>query len=87
MPPRKRAASKPEQPPIEEQETVESADDTDPEDSPQEAAHQDATADEPGSDDDTSDDNAEQPCTECFPNGWPAEGTSVGCAHGNWTRD
>lgn len=27
-----------------------------------------------------------QPCSECFPDGWPAGATSVGCVHGQWDR-
>lgn len=30
---------------------------------------------------------AEQPCTECFREGWPDGTTSIGCAHGTWNRD
>jgi hypothetical protein len=29
----------------------------------------------------------EQPCAECFPNGWPEDAFSVGCTHGTWVRD
>lgn len=25
-------------------------------------------------------------CRQCWPNGWPANTTTAGCAHGNWTR-
>lgn len=29
----------------------------------------------------------EQPCVECFPQGWPADdATSAGCGHGSWQR-
>jgi hypothetical protein len=30
--------------------------------------------------------NAEQPCADCFPAGWPADATSAGCGHGTWNR-
>jgi hypothetical protein len=30
---------------------------------------------------------AEQPCTECFRDGWPDDATSVGCSHDTWNRD
>jgi hypothetical protein len=33
------------------------------------------------------DSDAEQPCTECLPAGWPDDATSVGCGHGTWNRD
>lgn len=30
---------------------------------------------------------AVEPCTTCFPDGWPDGATAVGCEHGSWTRD
>lgn len=29
----------------------------------------------------------EQPCAQCFPNGWPEGAFSVGCEHGTWIRN
>lgn len=29
---------------------------------------------------------ADQPCSECMPNGWPEGAFSVGCTHGTWVR-
>ncbi|MFE9448271.1 hypothetical protein [Streptomyces sp. NPDC006739] len=29
----------------------------------------------------------DEPCTECFPRGWPDHSFAVGCEHGTWTRD
>ncbi|MGE7437948.1 hypothetical protein [Kitasatospora sp. NPDC001175] len=28
--------------------------------------------------------NREQPCPECFPDGWPEGASAVGCEHGSW---
>ncbi|WP_439947169.1 hypothetical protein [Streptomyces sp. BBFR109] len=30
--------------------------------------------------------DAERPCGECFPNGWPEGAFSVGCTHGTYIR-
>lgn len=27
-----------------------------------------------------------KPCTDCFPDGWPAGAAAVGCEHGSWQR-
>lgn len=53
-----------------------SAADPDPDPAPEPLAPPDPVApvDEP------------QPCSECFPDGWPAGATSVGCVHGQWDR-
>jgi hypothetical protein len=29
----------------------------------------------------------ENPCPNCFPNGWPEGSFAVGCEHGSWIRD
>lgn len=26
-------------------------------------------------------------CPQCFPDGWPADATNAGCAHGQWFRE
>lgn len=37
--------------------------------------------------DDPQPDDEGQPCTACFPQGWPAaDATSAGCGHGSWQR-
>lgn len=25
-------------------------------------------------------------CGDCFPDGWPADATAIGCIHGSWQR-
>jgi hypothetical protein len=67
-----------------------------PPETPEGPATFDAGAAPAGSDPGESDDKAsaksdlqqvEQPCTTCFPSGWPAMAFSVGCEHGTWIRD
>lgn len=94
MPPRKRAASKPEA--TEDQQTPEA-----PEMEEQPAGGETPPATSGSADtNDESDDGdtptespaksdlqeADQPCTECMPNGWPEGAFSVGCTHGTWIR-
>lgn len=56
---------------------------------PDEAAED--TAADPGGDAASADPDstpaaADAPCPDCFPTGWPAGSTAVGCEHGNWDR-
>lgn len=85
MPPRKRAASAP-QPDSDTEPLTE--DGTEQQDSGAEGgtatAPPDDTEDKPKR---SSRKTVEQPCPECFPEGWPATSTAVGCEHGTWTRD
>lgn len=91
MPPRKRAAPAPKPKPAAEPEGLDAL----AEDAPEEAADAgDAEADEatdaaPAEPEPAKggDPDAEQPCTDCFPAGWPDGATSAGCGHGTWNRD
>lgn len=29
----------------------------------------------------------ENPCSECFPGGWPEQSYALGCTHGTWQRE
>lgn len=82
MPPRKRTAptSEPEQEPLK----------TPAEDAQEEPPAGDETTDgTPAESTPAKHDRqeAEQPCTECFRDGWPGDATSIGCSHGTWNRD
>lgn len=90
MPPRKRTEPKPVEP---EQTLVDapqdpSADPTDESDDtisdPNDEPHA-ASADPAPTKSDLQ--AVEQPCTTCFPTGWPDGAFSVGCEHGTWMRD
>jgi hypothetical protein len=71
MPPRKRAASSPT-----------------PDREAAEPLAEDKTMENPNADTaHSAPQAADAPCTECFPGGWPADATSVGCGHGTWGRD
>lgn len=101
MPPRKRAAAQPkETPTLEEQQAppeptenpgaddgqqVAPADSGGSTDSPNAASDGDDTPTSSDSPDET--DPGEQPCTQCWPAGWPDYATSLGCGHGSWNRD
>ena len=83
MPPRKRAETKPADPV--ETATDEAAEET----APAEAA----AAEEPSSGSESKptakrkQHTDPEPCTECFPGGWPDGSTGLGCEHGTWSRD
>ena len=85
MPPRKRAQSAPK---TDSDAELLADDATEQEDSGAEGS----TA--PAPPDDTEDKpkrgsrrHSDQPCTTCFPEGWPDGAIAVGCEHGSWTRD
>ena len=99
MPPRTRktAQSKPDPDEAAAEPTTEGDDEETPE-APAEPQDSDdsgaCTEDTPGPDGDKTPEPersdlqaADTPCTECFPNGWPAQAYSVGCAHGTWVRE
>ncbi|WP_329330729.1 hypothetical protein OIU81_02825 [Streptomyces sp. NBC_01454] len=101
MPPRKRTAAKPEA--TEDQQTAEgleaeepapgdSADTNDQPDNsdtpPESAVEEDSPGPkEPDGPAKSDLKTADQPCTECMPNGWPEGAFSVGCTHGTWVRE
>lgn len=93
MPPRKRAETKPEQPADpaaeDQQETLTPATESDGDSNPPDPAQESAPAEPPAAppSDDKAGDESKQPCGECFPNGWPTDGTRLGCTHGTWSRD
>lgn len=82
MPPRKRAETKPEEP---EQTTVPDPAATD--DDPEPKTPDEPPTDEPKAPEKSDLQSVEQPCAECFPNGWANGAFSHGCNHGTWVRD
>jgi hypothetical protein len=96
MPPRKRAASAPNDEPEQEPLAPEADASTEPDDDTEVSAPAaDATDEVPADTDDADQDDEAarsdlqtvgQPCQECFPNGWPEGAFSVGCTHGTYVR-
>jgi hypothetical protein len=97
MPPRKRAASAPKDETEQELQTPETETAAEGQQAELEAAPAgDSTEPAPagdGGDQDAADEperselrEAEMPCGECFPNGWPEGAFSVGCIHGTYVR-
>jgi hypothetical protein len=95
MPPRKRAAAQPKETPTLEDpqapvdSTEEPGADNAPQVEPTDSANPDDTTDATPTPSGDSDDTepSEQPCTQCWPAGWPEGATSLGCGHGSWNRD
>jgi hypothetical protein len=94
MPPRKRAEAKPEDP---EQTTVPAPApapaapvDTPPADpggaTPPPENRDEPPVDKPKAPEKSDLQDVEQPCVECFPNGWTEGAFSQGCEHGTWVR-
>jgi len=102
MPPRKRAASAPktetEQEPLAPEtetdgqeaevsdETAAAPADNDGDQAPDDANEQDDSGDKDDAPERSDLQTADQPCTECMPNGWPEGAYSVGCTHGTYIR-
>lgn len=89
MPPRKRTTPTPEpeslETPAEDTQEESPADDETTGGTPEEAAPPETPAEPAPTKSDRQE--AEQPCAECFRDGWPDDATSVGCSHGTWNRD
>ncbi|WP_329143435.1 hypothetical protein OIU91_05920 [Streptomyces sp. NBC_01456] len=89
MPPRKRTAAKPEE--ADDQQVTggpEAEEQPDDSDTPLESAVAEGSPEPEESDGPAKSglQTADQPCSECMPNGWPEGAFSVGCTHGTWIR-
>jgi hypothetical protein len=95
MPPRKRAASAAKPDPAETGAEPAIEDDTDENDDAKAPDADDEQPDPAPPEPDTAPDpepeksdiqTVDEPCADCFPQGWPAQAFGLGCEHGTWSR-